>query len=134
MKSYLPLQRAADIASRKASDMALLCEANRIDCRKTNDDWFVAEEEIVNTLSMMNREVLDAELVDLRRDAEHRAGLNKLEASGQKLLQATMLVLLLLFGTMAVLTWGVNLAEHGNFAFSFDILNRNLAAIAGIWR
>ena len=128
------MQRAADIAGREASDMALLCEANRIDCRKTNDDWFVAEEEIINTLSMMNREVLDAELADLRRNSEHRAGLRKVEASGQKLLQATTLVLLLLFGTMAVLAWGVNLAEHGNFAFSFDILNRNLATISAIWR
>jgi hypothetical protein len=134
MKSYLPLKRAADIAGRPASDMALLCEAKRIDCRKTHDDWFVAEEEIVNTLSMMNGAVLDAELKELRRYAEHHSSLKKTEESGKKLLRATTLVLVALFGTMAVLAWGVNIAEHGGMASSLDTLNANLAAIANIWR
>jgi hypothetical protein len=35
---------------------------------------------------------------------------------------------------MAVLAWGVNIAENGGFAKSLDTLNRNLAAIASIWR
>lgn len=134
MKSYLPLQRAADIAGRTASDLVLLCEAGRIDCRETNNDWFVAEEEIVDTLSMMNREVLDTELADLRRASEHRAGVKEIADSGRKLLRATTLVLLLLFGTMAALAWSVNIAEHGGLAKTLDTLNANLAAISEIWR
>lgn len=124
MKSYLPLKRAADIAGRAGDDLALLCQAGKLDCRQTDNDWFVAEEEIVNTLSMMNRETLEAELADLRKNREHHQNLRRTEDKSQKLLTATALMLIVLFGAMAVLAWSLNIAQHGDF----------MAAIYSIWR
>ena len=124
MKSYLPLEKAATIASRPVSDMELLCKADKLDCRKTHDGWFVSEEEIVDTLSMMNGAVLDAELKDLRNRSEHHDRFARMEKSLKKLSKVVVIVLLLLFGAMAAMTWGLNIAEKGSFA----------ASIYSIWR
>lgn len=129
MKAYLPVARAALISKQLPEDLVLLCRAGKLDCRQTNDLWFVAEEEIVDTLSMMKREVLEAEVAELRRQDHHQANLTATHEAGTKLIQATTLVLLLLFGTMSVLSLGVKIIETGNLASLFATFNNNLAAI-----
>ena len=134
MKSYLPLKRAASIVNREADDLVLLCQANKLDCRKTNDDWFVSERDVVDTLSITHPAVLDAELKDLRKNREYYAHLASTENTGKKLIRSVTIVLVILFGSMAILAWTVNLAQTGSFAQSLDTLNNNLAAISQIWK
>lgn len=133
MKSYLPVARAAAIARCEPEDLQLLCQAGRVDCRQTNEQWFVAEEEIVDTLSMMNREVLNRELVDLREKAKHEMSLQTTEEASRKLAVTTALIILVLFGTMSVLALGVTIADQGGFAHAFDTFSKNLAAIGALF-
>ena len=113
MKTYLALERAAALSGLSTDQLALLCRAGRLEAKQTGsatpDGWFIAEDELVETLATMNRAVVLTELDELAR--QERAG-HQLAATanqGRALLRAASGALAILLVALGVTAWRIHL-------------------------
>ncbi len=88
MKTYLALERAAQLSGLTGDQLKLLCEAGRLVSKPSDDGWFIAEDELVETLATMNREVVLAELEELARAKRADHHFESTETQGAALRQA----------------------------------------------
>ena len=102
MKTYLSLARAAALAGLSPEQLKVLCEAGRLECKKTNDEWFVAEDELVETLATVNRDLVLAEIDELVRSAHAQKQLTSTRTQTLALRQVATGILAILLVALGV--------------------------------
>ncbi len=109
MKTYLSLERAAQLSGLSIEQLRLLCEAGRLNCKESGDEtnggWFVAEDELVETLAAMNRELVLTEINELVQARHGRQHLTSTHEQGAALRHAaggTLAIMLVALGVMGL--------------------------------
>jgi hypothetical protein len=105
MKTYLPLARGAQVANYAPEQLRVLCEGGRLDCRRVAEEWFVAEEDLVETLAALGPELVAREVDEIAARQYRARQLAVTTGTGLALNRALSIVLTMFLALFGL--WGL---------------------------